>query len=147
MGWGFSQSYGISQPGWCKLLLFQDKQLRNTALDAQAHDMKNPGRLPVEVVADYLRSLWCHVSLSLRRTLGRQLFDHVSIQLVLTVPMYWDHGAQNLLKTAAKWSGMLTRDNVDLSLISEQEAAASYMLKDFPSALRVRSSHEHQKCN
>ncbi|KAF3318987.1 hypothetical protein TWF173_005397 [Orbilia oligospora] len=64
----------------------------------------------------------------LRKRLPETL-DITPINFVFTVPAIWGHQAQQATKMAAKLAGFCSRESDTLSLVSEPEAAAMYVLK------------------
>ncbi|KAF3906929.1 hypothetical protein AA313_de0205175 [Arthrobotrys entomopaga] len=88
-----------------------------------------PGKSPVHVCTDYLRLLYnCMMEMHLRRRLPDTL-DYTPIHFVFTVPAIWDHKAQEATRYAALKAGFCSRVGDTLSLVSEPEAAAMFVLK------------------
>jgi molecular chaperone DnaK (HSP70) len=79
---------------------------------------------PVDVASDYLRCLWAHATEVIQRTIGKQLWENISIKIVLTLPAIWDHKAQELTRKAAGMAGLPARTGTTLELIGEPESAA-----------------------
>ncbi|RDW62305.1 hypothetical protein BP6252_11738 [Coleophoma cylindrospora] len=131
VSWGFDHDPLDKQFSWFKLLLSKETaEQRRDILGSMEADMKSLRKDPVDVVADYLNRLWEHASGVLKGKLGEYLFECLPIRMVLTVPAVWDHAAQELTRTAAKKAGLVSRANVELTLVSEPEAAARYILND-----------------
>lgn len=129
--WGFDHDPVDNQFSWFKLLLSEDtKSRRRHVLGSLEAAMQSLQKAPVDVVADYLNRLWRHVSEVLKNKLGEYLFECLPIRLVLTVPAVWDHAAQELTRMAAEKAGLMARSNLELTLVSEPEAAARYVLND-----------------
>lgn len=127
--WGYKIDTGKHQISWFKLRLSQtaseklqhDQPQRYKRLETllEIHDKE-----PVEVVADYLRCLWSHATENIQSKIGRDLWNNVQLNIVLTVPAIWDHQAQQLTKKAAEMAGLLERPGTFFELIGEPEAAA-----------------------
>ncbi|RDW66734.1 hypothetical protein BP5796_09483 [Coleophoma crateriformis] len=131
VSWGFDHDPLDKQFSWFKLLLSKETaEQRRDILGSMEADMKFLQKDPVDVVADYLNRLWEHASEVFKGKLGEYLFECLPIQLVLTVPAVWDHAAQELTRMAAKKAGLVSRANIELTLVSEPEAAARYILND-----------------
>lgn len=127
--WGYNLDSNREFVSWFKLGLsdeasarFQNEQPQRFAKleDILARLKKKP----VDVVSDYLRCLWTHTIQVIQRSIGKQLWENITIKIVLTVPAIWDHKAQELTRRAADVAGLLARSETTLELIGEPESAA-----------------------
>lgn len=134
--WGFAlEPRRRNHISWFKLGL-SEKAARCFARDQPQRFEKlttvlaQHGKQPVDVTADYLHCLWTHATEIIQRRIGRDLWEHVQLRLVLTVLAIWDHKAQELTRKAAEMAGMLARSDTTLELIGEPEAAALAVLEE-----------------
>ncbi|KAK6501251.1 hypothetical protein TWF481_009092 [Arthrobotrys musiformis] len=96
---------------------------------SEADNIRLPrGKSAMDVSADYLRLLYKALMGILRRRIPETL-DITPIHFIFTVPAIWGHQAQEATKWAAKSAGFCDRNFDSLSLVSEPEAAAMYVLK------------------
>ncbi|KAK6543446.1 hypothetical protein TWF694_000193 [Orbilia ellipsospora] len=83
----------------------------------------------VNVCTDYLRCLYsCLMEMHLRKRLPDTL-EVTPIRFIFTVPAIWDHKAQEMTRYAAIKAGFGSRDGDRLSLVSEPEAAAMFVIQ------------------
>ncbi|KAF8456975.1 hypothetical protein BGX38DRAFT_1086895, partial [Terfezia claveryi] len=87
-----------------------------------------PGKLPVDVVSDYLKCLKEHALDVLSKSFGTNFWKSIPIEYHLTIPAVWSEAAKNLTLQAAERAGI--GSNNELVLIAEPEAAALYCLTD-----------------
>lgn len=120
----------------CMKVLLDPKQelpsyVDRQSLEAQLH---HAGKDAVEAVSDYLSSVWKHTLQTLERRYGKTFMQGTKLDVVLTVLAVWSDAAKDATLRAAHQAGM----GVNLSLISEPEAAAVYTLQSIqPNHLRV----------
>lgn len=88
-----------------------------------------PGKMAIDVVADYLSGVYVHTLERLYQHYGKESVDVTPIEFVLTVPAIWSDKARNLTKEAAKRAGFGSRKDDRINLVSEPEAAAIYTIK------------------
>ncbi|KAF3910447.1 hypothetical protein ABW20_dc0107046 [Dactylellina cionopaga] len=88
-----------------------------------------PGKSPVNVCTDYLRLLYKDLMMKVLRKRLPETLDLTPIQFIFTVPAIWDHKAQEATRHAARQAGFCSRPLDTLSLVSEPEAAAMFVLK------------------
>ncbi|ORX55182.1 actin-like ATPase domain-containing protein [Hesseltinella vesiculosa] len=88
------------------------------------------GLMPVQVIADYLRSIHTYISETMDRGFAKN-YDQSQYRYCLTVPATWTIQAKAVMREASILAGLLERtDPIDrLALISEPEAAALYCQK------------------
>jgi len=127
--WGYKLDKRQHPISWFKLLLSQEATERLQNEQPQRFGrlqtlLELHNKIPVEVVADYLRCLWAHATEEIRKKIGHGLWNNMKLKVVLTVPAIWDHKAQEVTKRAAEMAGMLEKADTTLELIGEPEAAA-----------------------
>ncbi|KAF3098630.1 hypothetical protein TWF569_009849 [Orbilia oligospora] len=83
----------------------------------------------VSVSADYLRLLYQDLMQKILRRRLPETLDITPIHFIFSVPAIWSHEAQSATKFAAKQAGFCSRSSDRLTLVSEPEAAALYVLK------------------
>ncbi|EPS43619.1 hypothetical protein H072_2450 [Dactylellina haptotyla CBS 200.50] len=88
-----------------------------------------PGKSAVRVSTDFLRLVYEELMNNILRKRFPDTLDFTPIQFVFTVPAIWDHRAQEATRTAATKAGFSTRSFDTLSLVSEPEAAAMFVIK------------------
>ncbi|CAO3589013.1 unnamed protein product [Absidia cylindrospora] len=88
------------------------------------------GLTPLQVIADYLRSLHEYICLTMKRGFA-QNYDHHQYRYCLTVPATWSDQAKAVMREASIMAGLIDRHDPSerLTLISEPEAAALYCQK------------------
>ncbi|EHK15660.1 uncharacterized protein TRIVIDRAFT_228686 [Trichoderma virens Gv29-8] len=138
--WGYSIPEKISSPKieWFKLCLLEErdipKNIRNAAqIQAAQKSLKESNRRVVDVISDYLRELWKHSIVNIRRAIGGQLVDISRFKVIVTLPAIWPAYAQLRMLEAIEKAGILeTRAAGDtiLEFLSEPEAAALATIKD-----------------
>ncbi|KAF3289264.1 hypothetical protein TWF970_003044 [Orbilia oligospora] len=87
------------------------------------------GKSPINIATDYLRLLYEELMEKILRRRIPETLDITPIHFIFTVPAIWGHQAQQATKMAAKLAGFCSRESDTLSLVSEPEAAALYVLK------------------
>ncbi|KAI7771308.1 hypothetical protein ACKAV7_001283 [Fusarium commune] len=88
---------------------------------------------PVEIVATFIRQIWCHSVEDIRRTTGEDVMKRSKFQVVITLPAIWPPYSQQRMKMAAKQAGILDPRPAGLTtlrFISEPEAATLATIKD-----------------
>ncbi|KAM0256664.1 hypothetical protein ACHAQJ_004818 [Trichoderma viride] len=130
--WGYSVSDKKSSIQWFKLCLLEEddipKDIRNsTQLQAAKASLKQRNKSAVDVISDYLRELWKHSILNIRRAIGGQLVDLCRFKVVATLPAIWPAYAQIRMYEAMEKAGILkvrTAGGTTLEFLSEPEAAS-----------------------
>ncbi|KAK6536964.1 hypothetical protein TWF281_001171 [Arthrobotrys megalospora] len=88
-----------------------------------------PGKTAIDVSTDYLKLLYNELMDQLLRKRFPNTLDVTPIEFVFTIPAIWSHKAQEATRYAAKAAGFCSRSLDTLSLVSEPEAAAMYVLR------------------
>lgn len=146
--WGYDVSVNEEALKWFKLLLIDDKDqpecLRNSSQLLSARStMKQAGKFPVEITADYLRLLWSHSLENIGRAVGKQMLDIAKFVVVVTLPAIWPHYAQMRMREAVKLAGILDEragGQTLLSFVSEPEAAALATMDDMSDRADIKVS-------
>ncbi|ORX62896.1 actin-like ATPase domain-containing protein [Hesseltinella vesiculosa] len=88
------------------------------------------GLTPVQVIADYLRSIHAYICETMNRGFA-QNYEQNQYRYCLTVPATWSDQAKAVMREASIQAGLVERnDPIErLTLISEPEAAALYCQK------------------
>ncbi|KAK6543449.1 hypothetical protein TWF694_000196 [Orbilia ellipsospora] len=86
------------------------------------------GKTAIDVSTDYLRLLYEDLMHRVFRKRLPDTLDITSIEFVFTIPAIWGHKAQEATRYAAKTAGFCSRSMDTLTLVSEPEAAAMYVL-------------------
>lgn len=149
MTWG----YGVADNEaveWFKLLLLDDadmdpKQRRSPQITKAKQLLQNAGKTPVQAVADYLRLLWKHAVMNIKRSFGEATVEGLPIRVVCTVPAVWTTNAVSRMREAAQESGILDyrpAGETTLDFVSEPEAAALATFDD----LKTRPNFRQGDC-
>ncbi|EKD16179.1 hypothetical protein MBM_05473 [Drepanopeziza brunnea f. sp. 'multigermtubi' MB_m1] len=86
-------------------------------------DLRRLGKPPVEVAADFIRSMYQHAMEKIESTIPSDYLRMCQKKFVLTVPAVWSDKAKAVTIQAAKRAGIYP-----IKLIKEPEAAAMYTL-------------------
>ncbi|KAF8456976.1 hypothetical protein BGX38DRAFT_1266195 [Terfezia claveryi] len=103
-------------------------QLADQVSLAQMRLALPPGKLPVDVVSDYLRCLKEHALDVLSKRFGTSFWESIPIVYCLTIPAVRSEAAKALTLQAAERAGIGSKN--ELVLIAGPEAAALYCLTD-----------------
>ncbi|KAL5003365.1 hypothetical protein BDV10DRAFT_200311 [Aspergillus recurvatus] len=130
--WGYSIPGGADTVRGFKLLLLHDEDLtediKSSEFFLRARKMlRDTGKSPVGLVADYLRALWQHTIDTINKALGDFVVDGLRFHVVITVPAIWKAYARQSMQDAAKSAGILKKrkaGETTLSFVPEPEAAA-----------------------
>ncbi|KAI1386328.1 actin-like ATPase domain-containing protein [Hypoxylon trugodes] len=136
--WGYAIPLTEQPFQWFKLLLLNENDLADHLRDspqlARARQMlKESGKDPVEVIADYLRHLWSHALGNVRRSMGKRPLDKTPFHVVITIPAIWKTYALARMRQAARQAGILADRPCGptiLTFITEPEAAALATFSD-----------------
>ncbi|KAK6341573.1 hypothetical protein TWF696_008644 [Orbilia brochopaga] len=98
----------------------------------QAHNRIKlpPTKSAVDVTTDFLKFLYAEL---MEKHLRKKLPDTLNltpIRFVFTVPAIWGHKAQEATRYAAQAAGFCNRPSDTISLVSEPEAAAMFVLHE-----------------
>ncbi|KAK8122680.1 hypothetical protein PG984_011350 [Apiospora sp. TS-2023a] len=141
--WGFDTPEDEKALEWMKLLLLKDNDLpgylrTSTHLKKTREMLREQGKTPVTVIADYLRNLWQHSHEVLSEEHGDRMVKDHPFNVVLTVPAIFPEYARQRMRKAAEQAGILDDRppgttghpprNTTLDFISEPEAAAIHVL-------------------
>lgn len=99
---------------------------------AQA-SLRQLNKSAVDVISDYLRELWKHSIINIRRAIGGQLVDISRFRIVATIPAIWPAYAQLRMFEAINKADILkarTAGETILEFLSEPEAAALATIKN-----------------
>ncbi|EWG47583.1 hypothetical protein FVEG_07650 [Fusarium verticillioides 7600] len=140
--WGWQLRPGSPRYGGFKLLLdpgagsraYNDEHLALT-LDPGNQSTQlflHPGKSATDMVSDYLRLVHKEVMESLQRRFPNTLND-LKIKFVITTPAMWSPAAQHNTMIAARAAGFGSRPQDIIESVTEPEAAASYVLREFNS--------------
>ncbi|EHK40875.1 uncharacterized protein TrAtP1_004241 [Trichoderma atroviride] len=135
--WGYSVSDKKSSIEWSKLCLLDEDDIPNdvshsTQLQAAQAALKQQRKSVVDVISDYLRHLWKHSIINIRRAIGGQLVDLCRFKVVATIPAIWPIYAQMRMHEAIEKAGILSTRKAGqtiLEFLPEPEAAALATLK------------------
>jgi molecular chaperone DnaK (HSP70) len=127
--WGYRLDEERNAISWFKLLLSEQATQKLAEDQPDRYErlqvlLKNFNKEPVDVAADYLRSIWKHVKNDIEEKIDDWLWDNLKLKIVLTVPAIWDHKAQEMTRKAAEKAGLLEKASTSLELIGEPESAA-----------------------
>lgn len=142
--WGNKIRHHNEREAWTKLLLDEtqrDKQLRliqklfdgeaDSTQDDQANDASPTRQLakePVDIITDFLSGVRTHLQNVLEARYGTML-KGLRREVVITVPAVWSDKAKNLTYKAVCNAGFNV-EGTKVSMITEPEAAAIYILRD-----------------
>lgn len=135
--WGYSVSDKKSSIEWSKLCLLEGDDIpkdacHSTQLQYARDALKQQEKSVVDVISDYLRQLWKHSIINIRRAIGGQLVDLCRFKVVATIPAIWPIYAQMRMHEAIEKAGILSTRNAGqttLEFLPEPEAAALATLK------------------
>jgi molecular chaperone DnaK (HSP70) len=135
--WGYSVSDKKSSIEWSKLCLLEGDDIptdlsHSTQLQAARATLKQQRKNVVDVISDYLRQLWKHSIINIRRAIGGQLVDLCRFKVVATIPAIWPVYAQMRMHEAIEKAGILSTRKAGqtiLEFLPEPEAAALATLK------------------
>ncbi|KAK6343711.1 hypothetical protein TWF730_011300 [Orbilia blumenaviensis] len=88
-----------------------------------------PGKTAIDISSDYLRLLYNELMNQRLRKRYPDTLDITPIEFVFTIPAIWSHKAQEATRYAAEAAGFCSRPSDKLSLVSEPEAAAMFVLQ------------------
>lgn len=130
--WGYNIPGGADTVRGFKLLLLRDEDLTDDVKTSEfflraKKMLRDTGKTPVGLIADYLRALWQHTMDTINKALGDSVMDGLRFHVVITVPAIWKAYARQSMQDAAKRAGILKArkaGGTTLSFIPEPEAAA-----------------------
>ncbi|KAL4764896.1 Hsp70 family protein [Aspergillus foveolatus] len=130
--WGYNIPGGADTVRGFKLLLLHDEDLTDDVKTSEfflraKKMLRDTGKTPIGLVADYLRALWQHTMDTINKALGESVMDGLRFLVVITVPAIWKAYARQSMQDAAKRAGILKArkaGGTTLSFIPEPEAAA-----------------------
>lgn len=130
--WGYDVPPDSDPIRWFKLLLLKDEDLAPKIKGSEyilrgRKMLRETGKTVVDLVADYLRSLWEHVLYEITKARGVSVIDALRFHVVITLPAIWKGYARKSMVDAAKKAGILdARDAgaTTLDFVPEPEAAA-----------------------
>jgi molecular chaperone DnaK (HSP70) len=144
--WGNKIRHHNEREAWTKLLLdetYSKDQLRliqklfhgDADLTEDEADSASHGNLtrklakePVDIVTDFLSGVRTHLQSVLEARYGTML-QELRREIVITVPAGWSEKAKNLTYKAVSNAGFNV-ERTKISMITEPEAAAIYILRD-----------------
>lgn len=103
--------------------------------------MKNLGKLPVDVIGDFLSGLWRHILKVVEAGVADGLFAMSRIKVIITTPVIWPPYAEQAMINAAQQSGMLRKRPIGttvLEFLQEPEAAALATIKDHSTLANIK---------
>lgn len=153
--WGYSIPLDEDPVRWFKLLLLDEEDLRSqvrssTQVAATRSRLEQVNKNVVEVIADFLKELWAHVLVNIKRTIGQEILDLSSLHVVITLPAIWPAYAQGRMREAAAVAGILNQrpaGKTELSFISEPEAAALATMSDLSGRPDIQESDHFIVCD
>lgn len=92
------------------------------------------GKTALDVSTDYLRMMYKSLMETFLRKQLPTTLDLTPIQFVFTVPAIWGHGAQEATRKAALDAGFCSRPDDVMTMVSEPEAAAMFVLSSMSSS-------------
>ncbi|KAB5542554.1 hypothetical protein GE09DRAFT_1244906 [Coniochaeta sp. 2T2.1] len=136
--WGYSIPADAEPLRWFKLLLLRDcdltPEMRRSGILARATALlTEKNKTAVEVIGDYLRGLWKHVTTTIERARSKSVIDALKFHVVITVPAIWPDYARKDMMDAARKAGIFDYrpgGNTTLDFAPEPEAAALATLWD-----------------
>ncbi|KAK6335044.1 hypothetical protein TWF718_010486 [Orbilia javanica] len=111
-----------------KLLGLLQRRLENLRIEDSASIKLPQAKTAIDVSSDYLKLLYNDLMNNRLRKRYPDTLDFTPIEFVFTIPAIWSHKAQEATRYAAKTAGFCSRGSDSLSLVSEPEAAAMYVL-------------------
>ncbi|KAL2670672.1 hypothetical protein Neosp_014461 [[Neocosmospora] mangrovei] len=138
MLWGFEVDKETTPITWFKLLLLKEEdlspELRSSEFLLRARKMAHEnGKTAIDLIADYLRAIWCHTLESIAKDRGDSVLEAYQFHVVITVPAIWKDYARQDMEQAAKKAGILdprAAGKTILTFAPEPEAAALSTLCD-----------------
>ncbi|KAJ4219343.1 hypothetical protein NW759_007732 [Fusarium solani] len=94
---------------------------------------RDNGKTAIDLIADYLRAIWCHTLESIAKDRGDSVLEAYQFHVVITVPAIWKDYARQDMEKAAKKAGILDRRAAGKTILTfapEPEAAALSTLCD-----------------
>jgi hypothetical protein len=143
--WGYSVPADAEPLRWFKLLLLRDDDLtpelrRSTILARGRQILKDIDKTTTDVIADYLRGMWCHITSTIERARSKSVVGTLTFHVVITVPAIWPDYARKTMMEAAGKAGIFdirAAGPTTLVFAPEPEAAALASLWDRASDLNV----------
>ncbi len=133
--WGYEASSGLTICQWFKLLLDSGTEISDLD-DPLLQRCTGSGLLHIpdgmtaqEVATDFLRKLYERALESLKEEIAATALEKTPMRFVITLPATWSHAARQATRKAAQDAGFGSRENDDIVLIDEPEAAAVYAIK------------------
>ena len=144
--WGNRIRHHNERESWTKLLLDEgyskdqlrkiqklfhgDADLTEDEADSASNGTPTPkqAKEPVDIVSDFLSGVRAHLQSVLEARYGLML-NGLRREVVITVPAGWSEKAKNLTYKAVCNAGFNV-DETKISMITEPEAAAIYILRD-----------------
>ncbi|KAF3141743.1 hypothetical protein TWF703_001765 [Orbilia oligospora] len=105
------------------------RRLEDLRLEDSASIKLPSGKTAIDVSSDYLKLLYNDLMNNRLRKRYPDTLDITPIEFVFTIPAIWSHKAQEATRYAAKTAGFSSRPSDSLSLVSEPEAAAMFVLQ------------------
>ncbi|KAK6510614.1 hypothetical protein TWF506_009717 [Arthrobotrys conoides] len=105
------------------------RRLEDLKLEDSTSIKLPPGKTAIDVSSDYLKLLYNDLMNHRLRKRYPDTLDITPIEFVFTIPAIWSHKAQEATRYAAKTAGFSSRALDSLSLVSEPEAAAMFVLQ------------------
>ncbi|KAJ4324502.1 hypothetical protein N0V94_001242 [Neodidymelliopsis sp. IMI 364377] len=143
--WGSSIPTGLQRHMWTKLELDpMNKQAKYGEAGKIFHEQMSltgisTSKLPVDVVADFLRKVKEHLIQTLDTQFGPKLWRTLPITLVVTVPAVWSDAAKDRTMRAVDKGGFNNSELPQLKrilTITEPEAAAIHTIKSFTGSVQ-----------
>lgn len=143
--WGSTIPAGLQRHMWTKLELDRSSE-RTQGGEAgkilhEQMSLTGPStaKMPVDVVADFLRKVKEHLVKNLDTQFGEKLWRTLPITLVVTVPAVWSDAAKDLTMQAVNNAGFNASELPKLKkivTITEPEAAALSTMKSFSGSVQ-----------
>ncbi|KAK6511654.1 hypothetical protein TWF481_000563 [Arthrobotrys musiformis] len=105
------------------------RRLEDLRIEDSASIKLPPLKSAIDVSSDYLKLLYKDLMENRLRKRYPDTLDITPIEFVFTIPAIWSHKAQEGTRYAAKAAGFCSRTSDTLSLVSEPEAAAMFVLQ------------------
>ena len=132
--WGYEVESHMKAYTWTKLLLDQNAastEFDNPHLQAQVGNglLRLPhGKSAQDVASDFLRFLYKHIMAKLEKIMGKSMMNETPVHFWFTAPATWADEATDATREAARAAGFQSRDQDELYMITEPEAAAVAIL-------------------